>query len=1132
MKKFTTFLSMMLLFVMGTLSVSAQSPEFVYEVGNSVTEIPVDQDVVIRGGVNTGFTGSNSYLSNRNSWMATPDETCVFHFVRVGEIDVPTVGTLPTYALFNVNNGSYFTESATYSRSVADAFVFTAELSKGGTAPASWDGTYTFKDFYNMVMEEQLAAGIGQTFVFCKADLTSIVPTYLVYGSSLIAAYYNVNDFFVCPVTAREKTAREKFEEVFNEVFSSGFNPDSYTVGTTPGCVSQAGIDAMQAAYEAAFAAFADLSLSDEELNAVIEQIYAAQETFNASVVQVTPGYYVMLSQRSQDAVYDDGANVRCSTGYAVPEALTTSDARYIWEVVATDNGRYQLRNFVTNRYMDAGAGTSVIFTTSETPSATFNFTLLSGRYFGIQDQNGNWGHCDASMQFVLWNSTGTGNQFEFVPVSADAVEALRPAVEQDLLQSALAELVTEVQNGKKNYLYASDVTFDDQYASAGLVDAAHMSTNAPEPNEGYDVANQFVRLTDGNLQTYFHTRWSAGDDAPTSGYHWVQVDLGEAVQNLFIKFSDRHNNRNNTPRRLALVAPADGEDPASAVWTDTLLRDTIIYQYTTHFTNAALDSTTAVLRVDLGKPVQNLRFVVTRTAHPSGGMANGSGPFWNLSELRFYTDGGDNPLLSEIPQDVKDALDAALSAAETAVAGSAATQELLDNLQAAWDAYVAAYPDPRPLQGLVDEARSLAEDAFEGDQVGYYAVGSKDALLAVVTEVEGAMAGGLSLQQIAEYTDKLEAAMAAFRNKFNIPAEGYYRIMSTSPEGAGNGNYIYATAASETASARWSYKGDENLEGRLDAIWYLSHNEDGSVSFRNVATGLYLGNTFEDAADPSTVGLSVALNYSLEPDSFRIGYAGSEGMMNIEMYDGRWINAAPEGGIVNWNGSAANSCFDFEPVDELNFYGETYVNLPAVGMQIMCLPYDIDGGFAMPTAYKVLGLRTDADGKGYIEMVPFEEGETLTAGTPFVVNPESETFLVSLTMGTTFEEIMNGDHGYEPDEVNGMVSAPSEVAPGAGRGLLVDGVVRLLLEGETVAAGTGYFTDKLPQTEEVGSLSIPVEGVINAIGGATVVDNAAEVDVYTLSGVKVRGNVKAADATKGLPTGLYIVGGQKVFVK
>ena len=578
MKKFTTFLSMMLLFVMGTLSVSAQSSELVYEVGNSVTEIPVDQDVVIRGGVNTGFTGSNSYLSNRNSWMATPDETCVFDFVQVGEIDVPTVGTLPTYALFNVNNGSYFTESATYSRSIADAFVFTAALSKGGTAPASWDGTYTFKDFYNMVMEEQLAAGIGQTFVFCKADLTSIVPTYLVYGSSLIAAYYNVNDFFVCPVTAREKTAREKFEEVFNEVFSSGFNPDSYTVGTTPGCVSQAGIDAMQAAYEAAFAAFADLSLSDEELNAVIEQIYAAQETFNASVVQVTPGYYVMLSQRSQDAVYDDGANVRCSTGYAVPEALTTSDARYIWEVVATDNGRYQLRNFVTNRYMDAGAGTSVIFTTSETPSATFNFTLLSGRYFGIQDQNGNWGHCDASMQFVQWNSTGTGNQFEFVPVSADAVEALRPAVEQDLLQSALAELVTEVQNGKKNYLYDSDVTFDDQYASAGLADPTLMATNAPEGNEGYAIADQFTQLSDGNLQTYFHTAWS-NNDATT--YHYLQVDLGKAVQKLFIKFSERYNNTDGSPRYVAFVT---NDDPLAEVWTDTLRTDSVFYDYTTHF--------------------------------------------------------------------------------------------------------------------------------------------------------------------------------------------------------------------------------------------------------------------------------------------------------------------------------------------------------------------------------------------------------------------------------------------------------------------------------------------------------------------------------------------------------------------
>ena len=44
--------------------------------------------------------------------------------------------------------------------------------------------------------------------------------------------------------------------------------------------------------------------------------------------------------------------------------------------------------------------------------------------------------------------------------------------------------------------------------------------------------------------------------------------------------------------------------------------------------------------------------------------------------------------------------------------------------------------------------------------------------------------------------------------------------------------------------------------------------------------------------------------------------------------------------------------------------------------------------------------------------------------------------------------------------------------------------------------------------------------------------DASAPVDVYTLSGVKVRGNVQPAHAADGLPQGLYIIGKKKVFVK
>ena len=1100
MKKFCTFLSLMLLFLTGGVSLSAQ--DLIYEVGESVTEISTDQDYVLRGGCYNGFE-HNKYLGP-SAFATNPGAENIYRFVQVGTTNIDGVGELPTYALYNVSRAAYLNVNNGYSRSVEDAFVFTAALAKYGTAPAAW-GEMPRNEFYNLVGEDMQPGAEGVTFVFCQ-DSESTTPTYLTYytfSNGVIQHYYNINDWFVCTVTSREKTVREKFDETFNEVFPNGFDATQYEVGTLPGCVSQAALDNMEAAYNKAFELSGDLGATDEELLASVEQMKTAQEQLEASVVAVTPGYYIFRSLRSTDAVYDDGKNVRGTANYAIPETLTVNDARYIWSVEDAGNGRLYLKNFATNRYMDAGAGTSVIFTTSEQPTATFNFSRIAGRYMGIQDQNGNWGHIDASMQFVQWNSTGAGNQFDVTPVDASAVEALRGQVEQNALTNALKTLVQSVEAQQQNYLYDSDVTFDDEYEYPGLADPAKMTTNAAEPNEGYDIANQFVRMTDNNVNTYFHTSWSNSDYKPQSGRHWVQVDLGKAVQKLFVKFSDRHNNRNNAPRRLALVT---SDDPAATDWTDTLFNDTVIYQYRTNFSTTPLDSTTAVLRLDLGRPVQYLRFVVTKTAHPSGGMnTNGgtsSGPFWNVSELRFYEDGGDNPRLSLIPQENKDEVARCLAAAKAELEADAATQATLDALQAAWDAYQASYPDPRPLESLIADARAMTDGVVEGDEVGYYATGSVETFLAKLDEIENVVENNtLSLQQLADYTAQVNAAVLAFKNSFNIPEDGFYRIVSTSPDGAGQGGFIYATANSESASARWGYKDDDNIDSRLDAMWYLSRNDDGSVSFRNVATGLYLGNNFEDAEDPTSVGLSVGLQYSLEPDSFRIGYAGTEGMMNIEMYDGRWINAAPEGGIVNWNGAAANSCFGFEAVDESAFYGDAYVNFPAKGMQIMCLPYDVDGGWLMPVAHKVLGMRTAEDGQAYIEVVPYEEGEMLTAGTPFVISPDAETSLYAMLSATTLEEVMNGNHGYDPVEVNGMVSAPSAVVPGAGNGLLVDGNVVILAEGESIVAGSGYFTDRIPTTDEEGELHIPVNGVINAVGGVELTDAASEVDVYTLSG-------------------------------
>ena len=71
--------------------------------------------------------------------------------------------------------------------------------------------------------------------------------------------------------------------------------------------------------------------------------------------------------------------------------------------------------------------------------------------------------------------------------------------------------------------------------------------------------------------------------------------------------------------------------------------------------------------------------------------------------------------------------------------------------------------------------------------------------------------------------------------------------------------------------------------------------------------------------------------------------------------------------------------------------------------------------------------------------------------------------------------------------------------------------------------AYAGGLSDTKEMTYTVGDVT-----AIDAIE----VEAAANVDVVTVLGVVVRHNVPAAEATQGLPAGLYIVGGQKVLVK
>ena len=1136
MKKIFSFLAMFcLLFMVGGTAAVAQDSDVAWEVDDSspVTAIETGVNYALRKGTNATFNPS-AYLSSDGIELTSLNVTAVYQFEQDGT--VTTDGeTLPLYILKSVALDQYLGEGGGYVRSRADAFHFTALLAEGYPEDTEWT-SLTEMQRRCAVREEPQPGVVGQTFVFASAEPgdDGLFTFMSYYGNPGFWNYFDTNAWFVFPISERPKTASEKMQDAYDNLFGgAGVDETTFPVGSAPGCISQELFNQLLAAYNAYFDVTGNPSATDEEMNAVTDLLNAANEALEAGRIQVTPGYYIMRSQRANNAAYDDGTQILCTGNFEIPEEYTVSNAKYIWEVIDAGNGSYQLRNFATGRYIGAGRGTSTVFYSTEEPQATFTFPWDASKFFDIMDQNENMGHCDGSNRFVQWNSRGAaGNQWEFTPVPAETLADLTEDLAQQRLRNSLASVLSDAKAAKLNHIYKSDVTFDDQYASEGLADPELMKTNAPESGEGYAVADQFKQLSDGNLQTYFHTTWS--NNNPTT-YHYLEVDLGKAVQHLFVKFSQRHNKpKENNPLYVAFVT---NDDPGAEAWTDTLRKDSVVYQYSTNFSAGRRDSSTAVMQIDFEKPVQHLRFVVLGTW---ANAWHGQGVCWYVSEMRFYENGGANPLYDMIPQQLRDALDQQIAVAEQAMADSAVTQEIIDNLQEAVDAFNEAYPDPTALNNLIEHARELAANAEEGDELGYFQSGAADELTAAIDAMSAEIEGkNLTLDELDVYTQRVQEAIDAFNAKLNVPEDGYYSIQfqntgdGADSAGAAEGSYVYADNAGEDAGASWAYADDQDAYLRLNTLWQVTRLDNGAYTLRNIGTGRYLQNPYAGTAEPDTINLSQQLAMGAEPGEFEAVFSGTPGVFNLQLADGYYLNGEPTGLVVNWNAQGGNSNLVFTEVDM--FDGVAKSDVTADRLNIITVPYPVDAMMTSASLYSVKGLLAGADGTSTVELTQYQSGDVIPAGTPFILdNRDSEetSVMLGLTVFDLDEFATTTEYVYDIVTANGLVSAPSAVTPGAGNGILVDNTIQIANDDDEVPAGSGYFIDRIPATDEPGDLSIPVNGVINAIGGVTLPDAAAEVDVYTLSGVKVRAKVKASEATKGLPAGLYIVGGQKVLVK
>lgn len=1114
MKKIYSLLASLLVCFMGVTMASAQSDVVIkWEVGEEpITEVSDGMYVVLQQGTYAAWS-KNGYLNPSGSYLATVDPTCIY---QLKQVDTASDGAA-IYVLQNVSNKQYI-YSGGHTLSYSDAFQCSAEVSEV-------DSENPRKKIYG---QDRQVDSEGRTMVFCSKDPNNDEGTswtYLCYwGCPAYSSYSDTNDWFVYEAKSHEATSREKFEMAYNDFFKNGFDAEAFPVGVNPGCISQAIFDQISAVYEEAYAATDNESLSDAELDEITAHIRAAQKAYEEGLVLVEPGkYYAFVCLRSNDMMYEDNANnLKATAGMAaLPEEITVDEAKYIFQTEDAGDGYLYIKNLATGNYWSTNPGTSAQWKTIATATNKFTIPRYSGTIFNQRHSSGNYTHIDGGMKLVQWNAPGgAGCQYYVHLVDADKVTPLLTALEKQQFITTYKNYYASAKAVPGMYLYASGITMDGNYASPGLVGSA--TTNAQETSEG-PIANLF----DGNYTTYFHSKWQGA--AIDNDWDWIEVDLGKEVSNIAVKFSLRHNNQRNAPTRAALVAPAADDDPAGA-WTDTLWRDTVIYEYSTPYPAGAINNTTAIIQVkDLKAPVQKLRFAVINTANNS---SNGDGPFFALSEFRVYEeDGSINPKYNLIPEAIRQELDNQLAASEAMLVDSIANNTPMEDLQAGYaaleaavEAFEAAYPDDSHLQSLIARAYQQAEaEGMEGDAWGYFQTGAQATLKGQLEAIEAEIGEKvLNLDEIAKYEAAVEAAVKEFNGKLNVPADGtLIRIVGAAVDGNGdpvnaNGNYVYAVDADSVNNIRWGYNiEDINRDARINCIWQYIQLEGGKFALRNVGTGKYISNIYKDAESYADVDRTIGLKSVDQPEPFTAITSKIPGVYNIELIDYRYMNGDPSGSVVIWTSTGGNSNFVFEAVDA-DEAGTDFITPAKAGKtQVITLPFAIT--YADPVAYKVLGAKD-----GELQLQLYDDTEGIPAGTPFVVVTDAEQTDINIGIDATDlnDLVNNGKYEYGHIEQNGLVGTLQSLKLPAGLGLILDEVVKLSVDNTALAAGSGYFKS-ISATDEEGDLKITIEEMPDGISGITLNPAAASKGIYTISGVHVNG--------KNLPKGVYIINGEKV---
>lgn len=787
------------------------------------------------------------------------------------------------------------------------------------------------------------------------------------------------------------------------------------------------------------------------------------------------------------------------------------------------------------------------------------------------------------------------GNHFTFTAVDVDDAKVAQWAAEakQIKLNNALVAAyanATAQYNGGNVFNRPEGATYTGLFTEDGKM----VSATGDEDNSNWwcnKKSNQgtYEALTDNDPTTFFHSNWEGGDFVPSiEKNHYLVAKLdAPASGDIMIKVAKRAN-ANDYPTQFAVYGANDFDKAAgTASWVFQGYAD-ISYTDSVAFTMkdvAGNDSIASSIKDGVGVAYAHLdasyaylRFSATKTQYSAGRPANNRG-YFALSEMNIWPTTG---VVKTVTPEYQEAMTAApevyaalgeeIKKAAVELAASKATQAQIDALNAAIEAFKNNLPVPSRVTDAYNAAKAFLDAANTNNMIGtelaQYSQETADALQTTLAKYE--TFDKIDLVSINAAVNDINAAFNAFKGSVRLPEAGkFYTIKSASTkvvaeadkqnqgyQGAIYNAIVYSTGNNKSNSlsdansaVRFTFAnhssevtadGETSLDAMMSSlsdsislkddasyVWKAETAQDGKMVLRNLATGMYLtganGKLYQ-STEPTPI-----LGEGVKPNVFRFNLGedanGVTQYMNTKGATGTvvpWKDPADENSYWQFNELAdddyTTECFAIKGVSEGQFYACTF--------PVAITP----DGNAVP--YTVLGVNEAKD-----KLILAEVEDEVPAGTPVilladVLTNNGEGTVGNLTVGC--EDLASAEFVFEPkvgDGLCGVLCEPVEIAETCGH--LANGKI---VTGAYTVPCNGAYLANAAITAEKGKASIDLaKGVgdtLTGIDDAKVVVLPSVVNVYGINGQLIKKSVKAANATKNLPAGVYVIGGQKVLVK